>query len=160
MTLAEGFWELHGVRLASSCYLCGKSGSGRFVFLLANPLAQWQAEQLPVEAEPGPSSRQSTEAFRSISSFLELQRAWFPLGNLVHYLLVVSSLAVLLPVSGCCLWECVLDFSGGPGMLLVRNSWFGSGHPFRNSARRPRTNGTLFSTAKWTRILKWFSPLS
>ena len=62
---------------------------------------------------------QSTDAFWSISSFLELQLAWF-----------ARSLCL-------CVWvllvECSMDLSGDPGMLLVRITWFDSGYMFCNS---------------------------
>ena len=85
---------------AFSWLLGGDRGTGECVFLVYPP-TQRQAVQPPLGAEPGAVSRQSTEACRRISSFLELQRAWFALGKLVHHLLLVSYLAVKLPVSGC-----------------------------------------------------------
>ena len=95
------------------------------------------------DTELGPSSRQSTEAFRSASSFLVaayVVRTW----NLVICFLYASYLTVTFPVSWCCLWSTELDFPGDPGMLLVRKDLVRQWTHVLHHLRRFWTNGTYF----------------
>ena len=76
------------------------------------------------ETELGPSSRQSTEALRSLSFLVAVSvvRTW----NLAHYFLYASYMAVTFPVCGCCLWSTALDFSEDSSATHGRFSWFDS----------------------------------
>ena len=76
------------------------------------------------------SLRRLSEVFRLSSVAVAL----FALGNLVHYFLMASYLAVLCLVFGCCLWSAVIGFSGEPGVNELHT----------------------FSTSTWTRILRCF----
>ena len=77
------------------------------------------------ETELGPSSRQSTEALRSLYFLVAVcvVRTW----NLVNYFLYSSYLAVTFPVCGCCLWSTAFDFSGDSsatrGRFLLVRQW-------------------------------------
>ena len=101
------------------------------------------------ETELGPSSRQSTEALRSLSFLVAVcvVRTW----NLVHYFLYASYMAVTFPVCGCCLWSTALDFSGDFSATRGRFSWFDSGYMFCISIGRLEELHT-FSTLRQTSI--------
>ena len=67
----------------------------------------WEASSAAAwEAESGPSSRQSTDAFGRMS-FPGFLLALFALGDLVHYSSTTVYLAVHSSVFGCCLWNTV-----------------------------------------------------
>ena len=102
------------------------------------------------ETELGPSSRQSTEALRSLSFLVAVfvVRTW----NLVHYFLYASYLTVTFPVCGRCLWSTALDFSGDFSATRGRFSWFDSGYMFCISIGRLEELHT-FSTLRQTLFL-------
>ena len=109
---------------------------------LVYPLTQRQAEQPRLGAEPRAISRQSTEAFRRISFPGFLARA-FALGNVVHYFLMASFLAVMRPLSSCCMWNTELD-SSGDVRFFGRSAWLDSGYMFCISTWRSWTNFAPF----------------
>ena len=94
------------------------------------------------ETELGPSSRQSTEALRSLSFPVTVcaVRTWN------------TYLTVTFPVCWCCLWSTALDFSGDSSASRGRFSWFDSGYMLCISTGRLEELHT-FSTLRQTRIL-------
>ena len=71
------------------------------------------------------SPRRLSDEFPFLGFFLAL----FALGNMVHYLLVASYLAVTRAVSGCCMWSTELDSSGDFSVTRA-HSWLDSGYMF------------------------------
>ena len=61
-------------------------------------------ENTNYKQHPGPSRYVSLRRLLEEFPFLGFLLAPFALGNLVHYFLMASYLAVRLPASGCCMW--------------------------------------------------------
>ena len=69
-------------------------------------------------------------------NLLHFLLARFTLGNMEHYYVAALYLAVLFPVSGCCLRRTVIGFFGRSCLSLLRNAWLDSEYMFCISTGR------------------------
>ena len=121
--------------------------SGRWMLLCSDPTVPVEASSAAAwKAESGPSSRQSTD----VSSFPWFLLALSALGNMAHFSSTTLYLAVYSSVSGCCLWNTVLD-SSGDDFVCGRNGWLDSGYIFCISIWLLDEFRT-FSASKWTQV--------
>ena len=158
-------WYLLGTGFDGECgcfswLLGGERGTGECVFRIY-PLAQRQAEQ-PLgsfQLSSSPSCVSLRWLLKDVPVFLALGRisaflaraALFTLGNMAHYFLLALYLAVTRPVTGCCLWDTELDYSGDSAVIRAQCLAWQWTHVLHQ-----HDGMHTFSTAKWTRILTCF----
>ena len=122
--------------------------AGALLFLVS-PLTQWTRSYrrcgLSTVSSTPVSPRTLLEEFPCLCALLALSahgvwaiRSW------------PSYLAVIIVVSGCCLWRTI----GLSGRCLGRNAWLDTGYMFCVSLERLYDEFHTFSMMRWTRILQ------